>query len=296
MYKRRRILQPKMPSSALEFGSHLQESHNFTRNHFQTVIDNDEVAVIWGSEQMINNLRNSSDIQFDATFKYVPKLFYQLFTIFINFKDHTLPALHVLMTRKTERLYTVVLLTIRQLIPGFNPTFAIGDFKQASRNAFIAVFPSITIISCWFHFTKAIFERVQKLDLSKLYQRNQSFSMWIRKIMALPLLPEKEEIRSVYLSLEIPSIGIDDAEKELIKKFRSYFHRTWIIGHENLSVFIYENATNNGAESYHKNLKAIIKTPHPNIWKFTACLENVIADYDIEYQRLFQGFETTRGS
>ena len=112
--------------------------------------------------------------------------------------------------------------------------------------------------------------------------------------MALPLLPE-EEIRSVYLSLEIPSIGIDDAEKELIKKFRSYFHRTWIIGHENLSVFIYENATNNGAESYHKNLKAIIKTPHPNIWKFTACLENVIADYDIEYQRLFQGFETTRG-
>ena len=29
--------------------------------------------------------------------------------------------------------------------------------------------------------------------------------------------------------------------------------------------------------------------------KFTACLENVSADYDIEYQRLFQGFETTRG-
>ena len=173
------------------------------------------------------------------------------------------------MTRKTERLYTVVLLTIQQLVPGFNPTFAIGDFEQASRNAFIAVFPSITIISCWFHFTKAICERV-------------------------PLLPE-EEIRSVYLSWEIPSIGIDDAEKEVIKKFTSYFHRTWIIGHENLSVFIYENATNNGAESYHKNLKAIIKTPHPNIWKFTACLENAIAEYDTEYQRLFQGFETTRG-
>ena len=111
------------------------------------------------------------------------------------------------MTRKTERLYTVVLLTIRQLIPGFNPTFAIGDFEHAPRNAFIAVFPSMTIISCWFHFTKAIFERVQKLGLSKLYQRSQSFSMWIRKIMALPLLPE-EEIRSVYLSLEVPSIGI----------------------------------------------------------------------------------------
>ena len=46
--------------------------------------------------------------------------------------------------------------------------------------------------------------------------------------------------------------------------------------------------------SYHKNLEAIIKTLHRNIWKFTTCLENVITDYDIEYQRLFQGFETTR--
>ena len=88
---------------------------------------------------------------------------------------NALPALHVLMTRKTERLYTVVLLTIRQLIPGFNPTFAIGDFEQTSRNAFIAVFPSIIIISCWFHFTKAIFERVQKLGLSKLSSEIKAF-------------------------------------------------------------------------------------------------------------------------
>ena len=69
--------------------------------------------------------------------------------------------------------------------------------------------------------------------------------MLIRKIMALPLLPE--EIRC--LAIFGNSINwLDDAEKELIKKLRSYFHRTWIIGHENLSGFIYENATNNEAE------------------------------------------------
>ena len=33
--------------------------------------------------------------------------------------------------------------------------------------------------------------------------------------MALPFLPE-EEIASVYYSLEIPSIGINEAERELI--------------------------------------------------------------------------------
>eukprot|EP00800_Vazella_pourtalesii_P012525 TRINITY_DN2941_c0_g1_i2.p1 TRINITY_DN2941_c0_g1~~TRINITY_DN2941_c0_g1_i2.p1 ORF type:complete len:119 (-),score=7.62 TRINITY_DN2941_c0_g1_i2:6-362(-) len=65
----------KCKAEILEFSSHLQESHTFKRNYFQTVIDNDEEAVIWGSEQMINNLRNSLDVQFDATFKVVPKLF-----------------------------------------------------------------------------------------------------------------------------------------------------------------------------------------------------------------------------
>ena len=113
--------------------------------------------------------------------------------------------------------------------------------------------------------------------------------------MALPLLPE-EDILPVYLSMAIPSTDLNDTEKELVNKFRNYFSRTWLIGKINLSVFIYENATNNGAESYHKSLKPIIKTPHPNVWKFIACLDNVISDYNIELQRLLQGTETTRGA
>ena len=202
---------------------------------------------------MVNCLRNTTDIQFNATFKVVPRLFYQLLTIFIHFRGHTLPALHILMTRKTERLYEAVLITIRRLIPEFNPAFAIGDFEEASRNALESIIPSITIIGCWFHFTKAIFEKVQKLGLSKLYKQNQFFSIWIRRIMALPLLPE-EDILPVYLSMARPSNDLNDTEKELVNKFRNYFSRTWLIGKINLSVFIYENATNNGAESYHKSL------------------------------------------
>ena len=80
MYKRRRILQPKLPSSALEFDSFMQESQYYT-NHIQTIIYKDQVAVIWGSSQMVNCLRNTTDIQLDATFKVVPRLFYQLFIL-----------------------------------------------------------------------------------------------------------------------------------------------------------------------------------------------------------------------
>ena len=65
------------------------------------------------------------------------------------------------MNGKTEKLYRAVMITVRSLIPGFDPIFAMADFEQASRNALSAVFPSVAIIGCWFHFTKAVFEKVK---------------------------------------------------------------------------------------------------------------------------------------
>ena len=51
---------------------------------------------------MLDTLKESTDIQYDATFKAVPKLFFQLFTIFVSIDRHVLPALHILMTHKLK--------------------------------------------------------------------------------------------------------------------------------------------------------------------------------------------------
>ena len=96
MYKRRRMLQPKIPSSVQEFDLLSQESQ-YSYCHLQTVVHVDQIAVIFGSRYMIDKFKNASDIQFEGTFTAVPKLFYQLFTVFINVKGHTLPGLHILM-------------------------------------------------------------------------------------------------------------------------------------------------------------------------------------------------------
>ena len=199
------------------------------------------------------------------------------------------------MTRKTEQLYTAVLSSIRELIPCFIPVFAIGDFEIVPRNALKGIYPTVTIIGCWFHYTKALYEKVQKLGLTILYKKNHSFRKWIRRLMALHWLPE-EEIYPVYLLLELPTTDLLEAEKNLVKAFRTYFNRTWLSGNDNLSVFYYEQATNNGAESYHKTLKSYMKIPYPNIWRFMESLNNIISDYDIEFQRLTNGLATTRGT
>ena len=87
------------------------------------------------------------------------------------------------------------------------------------------------------HFTKAVFGKVKKLGLSRLYKTNQLFRIWIRKQMALPFLPG-EQIRHTYPSFDIPLADLLDSEKELVHKFKSYFNKFWIIGNADLSVFL----------------------------------------------------------
>ena len=136
MYKRRRISQPKLPSNVFEFDEYLRES-KYSNIHLKTVILTDQVTILFGSSYMLNMLNGSQDVQFDATFNVVPRLFYQLFTIFIYINHHAIPAVHVLMTNKSETLYNATLLALRELIVDFNPVYAMGDYEIASRNALI---------------------------------------------------------------------------------------------------------------------------------------------------------------
>ena len=107
------------------------------------------------------------------------------------------------------------------------------------------VFPYINIVGCWFHFTKAVYDKVQKLGLGKLYQVNKEFKNWIHLLMSLPFLPE-EEIRPTYLAIHLPLIGLTESELQICATFKSYFSKVWIEASISISVFYYEFNTNNG--------------------------------------------------
>ena len=95
------------------------------------------------------------------------------------------------MQKKTEGLYSAVILKLLDLIPGFSPRIAVSDFEKASRNAFMYLFPEMKMIGCWFHFTQEILKKTQILGLGKLY-KTEEYADWLRKLMALPLLPQSE--------------------------------------------------------------------------------------------------------
>ena len=77
---------------------------------------------------MMNKLVDAKKINYDATFFVVPKICYQLFTIFFLHDGHSFPYIHVLMSRKTETLYIAVLRKFLEIVPDFKPEFAGGDY------------------------------------------------------------------------------------------------------------------------------------------------------------------------
>ena len=292
MYRARCASQPKIPMSVSEFCEMLPTT-SFAINLKATIKLDARVAVIFFSEKIYEIMADVHDIQYDGTFHVVPKLLYQLFTIFLSIGRNTIPAIHCLMTNKDEELYTAVIITIKELIPQLQPTKAMSDWERGSRNAFKHVYPETRLYGCWFHYTQAIWKHIQQYGLASSYRDITDLKTFVRQIMAIPFLPS-DLIHPTYSLLQIPTIP--EIEKLKLDDFIKYFKRFWLtqVKPSELSIFELENGTNNGAESYHSHLKSLFKSSHPQIWKFMDTLNNAIADYDNEISRLEQGRNITR--
>ena len=88
---------------------------------------------------------------------------------------------------------------------------------------------------------------MQKHGLAHLYFSNETFKNWLKRVMALPLLPSETilEAFKILLREKIPKLNkLDQAN---YNKFRRYIQRQWErkIKAENLSVHGTETTTNN---------------------------------------------------
>jgi len=89
---------------------------------------------------------------FDATFKVVPHIYYQLFTIIVPLPhaDYAFPALYALMSRKTQSLNAAVFEKVSQLVPSFTPLYATADFEEApvAIDTFKSVYVDANVAGC----------------------------------------------------------------------------------------------------------------------------------------------------
>lgn len=113
----------------------------------------------------------SSIILCYVTFKTVPSIFYQLYTINGNY---TFPFVYCISTRETEDFYRRVLnqliIHAAQLNLVLNPQNVLSDFEIAFMNAARDVFPDSSLKGCLFHLTQAIWKQTIMKGLKQQFK------------------------------------------------------------------------------------------------------------------------------
>jgi hypothetical protein len=122
--------------------------------------------IILGCVELLDGLARSSLWLADGTFKVVPSLFLQLYSIHFQFVTGINPAaVYCLLPNKTRATYDRVLVEIKRLVPAADPTVILTDFESAAITAFCNSFPAARVTGCYFHLSQSILQKINEIGL-----------------------------------------------------------------------------------------------------------------------------------
>jgi hypothetical protein len=125
------------------------------------------------------------------------------------------------------------------------------DFELTVWQVLRREFPETKLRGCVFHWTQSVWRKVQKLGLQSSYSKDPATNSYVRKILALPMLPS-EHIVPVF-----EKIG-EDAVTEPLQQLVAYVPAQWIDNQNFLpstwTAFYQSVRTNNDLEGWHGRL------------------------------------------
>ena len=134
---------------------------------FDSGSSSDRLALL-GKRELLDGLARAKLWLADGTFKVVPSLFFQLYTIhFELIPAITSAAVYCLIQNKTQAVYVCILDEIKRMIPLANPEEILLDFESSAIKAFTAAYPNAKILGCYFHLTQSILRKVN--EIGELY-------------------------------------------------------------------------------------------------------------------------------
>ena len=125
----------------------------------------------------------------------------QLFSIHAFVKHGTtqkqVPLTFVVMSGRRTVDYSAVLGAILEMLPVAVPAVqqVTADFETAVWQSIRALFPNVKLSGCLFHFSQAIYRKLQELGLQAAYNTDAGTSGVCRRLMALALLPRSISAR-----------------------------------------------------------------------------------------------------
>lgn len=266
--------------------------------------ENNNRILVFYTKDGLNHLCRSRTIFCDGTFKSVPRLFYQLYTVHGKINDLVFPLIYCLCTRKDEATYTLIFEHLKNAAEAsnmnFSPDFVMLDFEMSAINAVRAVLPNSTVSGCLYHFSQAIWRQVVNLGLKVRFTEDVVIRNDIQRLMGLPFIP-LDNIEEVFdYLLEISHDDVQD--------LMTYFETTYLRGRPargrrravpprfppqlwNVYERVLNRAdrTNNFVEGWHSKFQKMIVTHHATIWKFLDTIKKDQRDNEILLLQLAGG-------
>ena len=247
-----------------------------------------EGQMFFSHPELIPALEDNLELFVDGTFSVVPYNQDQLLVIMGKLQGKPRPLIYVIMSHRTEEIYTKVFKFIKDVILPANNCFhspinVTVDFEMAIRNAVKNVWPEINVFGCNFHFCQALRRKARSMDY--LLERIENSPKHAEILMMF--------MRSSLLPLNMINDGIDaiktfiGKDEELAQNFETfieYFDFTWLGRYppEHWCVSGQRFRTNNHIEGYNFKIKQWMPI-NPAPFKFLEVLQDLAFDADANF-------------
>ncbi|XP_071848832.1 uncharacterized protein [Apostichopus japonicus] len=234
-------------------------------------VDEEARHLLFSTEQQLALLAKAKCWYADATFKVCRSPFSQLFSLhaFIQQGESIkqVPLLFAVMSRRKRKDYRKVLRAVKGALPT-EPRLRrmVMDFEAAMWRGAKSIFKNVTILGCNFHWRQAVWRKVQNLGLRTAYLTDSGSQSFIKKLMALPMLPVGQ-IRPQF------DVLAGEAASDEMKALCLYIRETWmgdgLWAPDAWCMYRRSIRTNNDVEGWHHALNKDVgaKSPfYPLLW------------------------------
>ena len=140
----------------------------------------------------------------DGTFKIVPELFFQLYTVHaLGPGGFFVPCLYALLPNKSREMYNRLFNQMKTLRPNMMPRTIMIDFERATLQAVTDAFPTATVNGCFYHLQQNIIQKIQSEGLQVQYQTNRDVELQARMIAAIAFVT-LANVENAFESLRTP--------------------------------------------------------------------------------------------
>jgi hypothetical protein len=267
--------------------------------------------LLFATQANIQRLSRASFWLMDGTFKTVPTVFRQLYTIHAPVggeNSRILPLVFSLVTSKSKEIYKSLFEELidfaaeNDLI--LQPSIILTDFELASINASRHVFPNAENKGCFFHLGQSGWRKIQSCGLATRYGNDEEFSLMLRHLFALAFLPP-QEIPEAFdiLKLEMPPEANEVVQwfedNYVHGRIRRHLRNETVIRSAPLfppqlwSVYNLNDMgiprTQNNIEAWHRHWEILVGQSHIGVYRMIEELQKEQRSVDLQVECIIRG-------